>query len=57
MQDIQRTMPNATVTLREHRLAWKGNAHVPALTIISVLVTLKRGPLVLRREYDPKSLD
>ena len=54
MQDIQGWMPDATVTLREHRLACKSNAHVPPLTVVSVLVTARRGPVLLRREYDPK---
>jgi hypothetical protein len=53
MQDIQRALPDSTVSLREHRLAWKDDAHCRALTIVSVLVTAQRGPLLLRREYDP----
>ena len=51
--------PDAELTLRLHRLAWKTDQHAPKLTQFSVLVTLTLGPFRLRREYlapadDPK---
>jgi hypothetical protein len=55
VQDIQRALPESTVVLREHRLAWRQNAHAPALTVVSVLVTARHGPFLLRREYDPEA--
>jgi len=55
MQDIKRALPESTVLLREHRLTWKQNPHAPALTVISVLVTVRHGPFLLRREYDPEA--
>ncbi len=48
---LQSEMPDATVTLRVHRLMWKRVPQAPSLTIASVLVTRKLGPLTLRREY------
>jgi hypothetical protein len=55
VQEIQRALPEATVVLREHRLAWKQNASAPALTVFSLLVTARLGPFLLRREYDPEA--
>lgn len=52
VQEIQNVVPDATVVVREHRFAWKRNAQSPMLTAVSILVTVKRGPLMLRREYD-----
>jgi hypothetical protein len=51
VQELQSAMPDATVTLRMHRLMWKRMPQAPSLTIASVLVTYKLGPLMLRREY------
>ena len=50
VQRIQAAVPQATVTLREHRLAWKQDTRV-SLTSFGVLVTCKQGPFTLRREY------
>jgi hypothetical protein len=51
MQELQRVFPDATVTLREHRVSWKGDPEAPSLTKRGVLVTRKVGPFDLRREY------
>jgi hypothetical protein len=51
VQELQRVFPDATVTLREHRISWKGDADAPTLTMYGVLVTRKVGPFDLRREY------
>src|SRR5262249_19793772 len=49
VQELQRMFPDATVTLREHRICWKGDADAPTLTRHGVLVTRKVGPFDLRR--------
>ena len=51
VQALQRVFPDATVTLREHRISWKGDVDAPTLTMHGVLVTRKVGPFDLRREY------
>ena len=51
VQELQPVFPDATVTLREHRISWKGDAAAPTLTLYGVLVTRKVGPFDLRREY------
>jgi hypothetical protein len=52
VKDVQSLVPNATVTLRVHRLSWKHDAHAPGITVFGVLVTLHRAPFTLRREYE-----
>jgi hypothetical protein len=51
VKDIQSLVPNATVTLRVHRLSWKPDPRAPGMTVFGVLVSLNRGPFTLRREY------
>ncbi len=51
VQDIRRSLPEATVTLRVHKLAWKRDAQAPTRTLCGVLVTAKFGPFTVRREY------
>jgi hypothetical protein len=51
MEKLRQVFPEATVTLREHRVSWKGDAEAPTLTKHGVLVTCKVGPFDLRREY------
>lgn len=51
VQEIQTARPDASVTLRVHRLAWKQHHEAPALVVFGVLVTCKVGPFTLRREY------
>jgi hypothetical protein len=51
MERLRQVFPEATVTLREHRVSWKGDAEAPTLTKRGVLVTCKVGPFDLRREY------
>jgi hypothetical protein len=50
VQRIQAAVPQATVTLREHKLTWRQDTRV-SLTSFGVLVTCKKGPFTLRREY------
>jgi hypothetical protein len=51
VQELQQVFPDGTVTLREHRIAWKGDPHAPTVTRYGVIVTRKVGPFDLRREY------
>jgi hypothetical protein len=51
VQQLQTVFGDATVTLREHRIAWKGDHQAPTLTMYGVIVTRKVGPFDLRREY------
>lgn len=51
VQEIRRLLPEATVTLRVHKLAWKRDTGAPTLTLCGVLVTTKLGPFTVRREY------
>jgi hypothetical protein len=51
VQDIHAAIGDATVQLRERTLAWTTNRHAPRLTLVTVLVITKVGPLVLRREF------
>jgi hypothetical protein len=51
VNEVQRLMPEATVTLRVHKLAWKRDLQVALPAISGVLVTQRVGPFTLRREY------
>jgi hypothetical protein len=51
MQEIKAVLPAATITLRAHRLAWKGHTEAPTLTVFGVRVKLTVGPFTLCREY------
>ena len=51
VQELQAALPDATIALRVHRLAWKHDPQAPMLTVYGVLVTSKIGPFTLRREY------
>lgn len=51
VQELQNAKPDASVTLRVHRLSWKHDQSAPVLTMFGVLVTCKVGPFALRREY------
>jgi hypothetical protein len=55
LQEIRRLLPDATVAIRVHRLAWKQDAQAPTLTLYGVLVTSRIGPFTLRREYAASS--
>jgi hypothetical protein len=51
VQELQAALPDASVTLRIHKLSWKRDPQAPALTLFGVLVTRKVGPFIFRREY------
>jgi len=49
---IQCALPNATVTVRFHRLLWRKNLNAPTVTRYGVIAVQTLGPLTLRREYE-----
>ena len=51
-QAIQRTLPNATVTVRFHRLLWRKNLNAPTVSRYGIIAVQTLGPLTLRREYE-----
>ena len=51
VQEIQTLVPEATVTLRVHKLAWKRELQIALPPVFGVLVTQRVGPFTLRREY------
>jgi hypothetical protein len=51
VQEIQRLLPESTVTLRSHKVAWKRDPKVALEPLFGVLVTQRVGPFTLRREY------
>jgi len=48
---MQAALPEASVTLHVRELIWRRDPKAPRLTLFTVLVTQKVGPIVLRREY------
>jgi hypothetical protein len=50
-QQARAILLDATVTLRSHRLTWRGRPEAPALTLYGLLVVRTFGPIVLRREF------
>jgi hypothetical protein len=50
-QELESLLPDATFTLRLHRLAWTKDPKAPTLAQFGVLVTRRVGPFTLRREY------
>ena len=51
VQQVKRLLPDATVVLRSHKLAWKRDPQVMLPPMFGVLVTQRVGPFTLRREY------
>lgn len=51
VQDIQRSLPEATVVVRMHKVAWKCETKTALPPIFGVLITQRIGPFTLRREY------
>jgi hypothetical protein len=57
VDDVHKALPNATITLRTHRLSWKRDGQM-TLTVFAVVVAQQLGPFMLRREYGaPSPLD
>jgi hypothetical protein len=57
VQELLTALPDATVTLRLHRVSWTHDSQAPTLTLYGVLVTRKVGPFTLRREYAAPAAD
>ena len=51
IQQLKSRLPDADVTLREHRLSWRRDPALPGLSVHGVLVTRHVGPFILRREF------
>jgi hypothetical protein len=51
MQEMRAALPDATVTLRTHRLSWKADPKAPSITVYGLVVTRPVGPFVVRREF------
>jgi hypothetical protein len=51
MQQLQARLPDADVTLREHRLSWRRDRALPGISLFGALVTRRVGPFILRREF------
>ena len=51
VQEVRALMPEATVTLRSHKLGWKRGPQIAVAPLFGVLVTQRVGPFTLRREY------
>ena len=51
VRHLKSRLPDADVTLREHRLTWRREPALPALSVYGVLATRQVGPFVLRREF------
>jgi hypothetical protein len=50
-QEARAILPDATVTLRSHRLTWRRHPEAPALTLYGLLVVHRLGPIIVRREF------
>jgi hypothetical protein len=55
VNEFQKLLPEATVTLRVHKLAWKRDQQVVMSPVFGVLVTQRVGPFAVRREYAASS--
>jgi len=51
VQEVRALMPEATVTLRRHTLAWKRNSRIALPPVFGILVTQRVEPFTFRREY------
>jgi len=51
IQQLKSRLPDADVTLREHRLSWRRDPTLPGISLYGVLTTRHLGPFVLRREF------
>ena len=51
VRHLKAAIPDANVTLREHRLSWRRDPAQPGLTVFGALVTRQVGPFIVRREF------
>jgi len=52
LQEMQTAVPAATIALHIRELIWRCDPKAPRVTLFTVLVTQKVGPILLRREYE-----
>jgi hypothetical protein len=57
VQEFRQLLPDATVTLRVHTIAWKRDMRVSLPPVFGVLVTQRVDPFTLRREYAAPGLE
>ena len=57
VQQIQAAVPEASVVLRVHKVAWRRDAKAPSLIVFGILVTHRIGPFTIRREYGARDPD
>jgi hypothetical protein len=51
VNDFRAQVPEATVSLRLHKLSWKRDMKVGLAPVFGILVTQRLGPFTFRREY------
>jgi hypothetical protein len=51
VNDVRALVPDATVTLRAHKIGWKRDPRIAVGPVFGVLVTSRVGPFTVRREY------
>jgi hypothetical protein len=51
LNDVRVLVPDATVTLRAHKIGWKRDPRIAVGPVFGVLVTTRVGPFTVRREY------
>jgi hypothetical protein len=51
LQEIQRAVPDADVSLHHREFVWRRESGIPRYSRLTVVVTKRTGPIVLRREY------
>lgn len=56
VNEYRRLLPDATVTLRQHKIGWKRDPRVTLPPVFSIAVTQRVEPFTLRREYAVSAL-
>ena len=51
LNEYRELVPEATVTLRMHKIAWRRDPRIAVPPVFGVLVTQRVGPFTVRREY------
>jgi hypothetical protein len=51
MQEVQRRLAEAAVTLRVHTVGWKPDPQAPTFAVFGIRVQQKSGPFTLVREF------
>jgi hypothetical protein len=51
VKDVQSLVPDATVTLRIHKISWTRSPQIVLAPVFGILVTQRIEPFTFRREY------